>query len=207
MIQKRVFSYAETLRGTLIVMISYLSGTVSEKAARHAIIDVHGVGYKVWATEDTLRKLKAGTETMLRTHHAVREDTEELFGFLEENDLKLFELLLGVPGIGPKTALNILNVATPETLRRSITSGETACLTKSGGIGKKTADKIILELREKLGAGEEGVGLKEEVDALEALKSLGYSHSEARDALKNVPREAASTSERVKHALKLLGKS
>ncbi|MEK7207931.1 MAG: Holliday junction branch migration protein RuvA [Patescibacteria group bacterium] len=187
-------------------MISYLSGTVSEKGARYAIIDVHGIGYKVWVTDDTLRQLKPNVAVKLRTHHAVREDSEELFGFLNEEDLKLFELLLNVPGIGPKTALNILNVATPDTLRRSITSGETAYLTKISGIGKKTADKIILELREKLGASEEGTGLKEEVDALEALKSLGYSHSEAREALKAVPKETTGTSERVKQALKLLGR-
>lgn len=187
-------------------MISHLSGTVLEKGGRFAIIDVGGVGYRVFATEDTLRKLKNGAGVKLRTHHVVREDTEELFGFLEQEDLKLFELLLGVPGIGPKTALNILNVATPETLRRSITSGETAYLTKISGIGRKTADKIILELKEKLGAGEEGTGLKEEVDALEALKSLGYSHGEAREALRGVAKEVTGTSERVKQALKLLGR-
>ncbi len=187
-------------------MISYVSGTVSEKEAKFAIIDAGGVGYRVFATDDTLRQLKIGTGTKLKTHHVVREDTEELFGFLNEGDLKLFELLLSVPGIGPKTALNILNVATPETLRRSITSNETAYLTKISGIGKKTAEKIVLELKEKLGKGEEGTTLREEVDALEALKSLGYSHGEAREALKDLPKEITSTSDRVKHALKLLGK-
>ncbi len=187
-------------------MISYLSGTVAEKESRFVILDVGGVGYRVFVTDDTLRALKVGAEVKLRTHHAVREDTEELFGFLETDDLKLFELLLSVPGIGPKTALNILNVATPETLRRSITSGETAYLTKISGIGRKTAEKIVLELKEKLGAGEEGTGLKEEVDALEALKSLGYSHSEAREALKQVAKDITGTSDRIKQALKLLGK-
>ncbi|MEK7170418.1 MAG: Holliday junction branch migration protein RuvA [Patescibacteria group bacterium] len=187
-------------------MISYVSGTVSEKEAKFAIIDVGGVGYRVFATDDTLRKLRVNTATKLLTHHVVREDAEDLFGFLETDDLKLFELLLSVPGIGPKTALNILDVATPETLRRSITSNETAYLTKISGIGKKTAEKIVLELKEKLGAGEEGATLREEVDALEALKSLGYSLGEAREALKHLPKEIISTSDRVKHALKLLGK-
>lgn len=187
-------------------MISYLSGTVTERAVRFVIMDVSGVGYRVFVTNDTLRRLKTGVKAKLLTHHAVREDTEELFGFLEAGDLKLFELLLGVPGIGPKTALNILNVATPETLRRSITSGETAYLTKISGIGRKTAEKIILELKEKLGAGEEETGLKEEVDALEALKSLGYSHDESREALRATPKDITGTSERVKQALKLLGK-
>lgn len=187
-------------------MISYVSGTVSEKEAKSLIVDVGGVGYRVFVTEDTLHRLKIGAATKLQTHHAVREDTEDLFGFLETNDLKLFELLLSVPGIGPKTALNILNVATPETLRRSITSNETAYLTKISGIGRKTAEKIVLELKEKLGASEEGATLREEVDALEALKSLGYSHGEAREALKNLPKEVTSTSDRVKHALKILGR-
>lgn len=187
-------------------MISYLSGTVVEKSSRFVIMDVGGVGYRVFVTNDTLRELKIGAKVKLRTHHAVREDAEELFGFLEEEDLKLFELLLGVPGIGPKTALNILNVATPETLRRSITSGETAYLTKISGIGRKTAEKIILELKEKLGRGQEGATLKEEVDALEALKSLGYSHDESREALRAVSKDITGTSDRVKHALKLLGR-
>lgn len=187
-------------------MISYVSGTVAEKNERFVIIDVGGVGYRVFVTEETLRQLKLETPTKLRTHHVVREDIEELFGFLDEQDLRLFELLLSVPGIGPKTALNILNVATPETLRRSITSGETAYLTKISGIGRKTAEKIVLELKEKLGSGVEGLTLKEEVDALEALKSLGYSHGEAREALRGLPEDVASTSDKVKHALKRLGK-
>ncbi len=187
-------------------MISYLSGTVAEKSDKFVLLDVHGVGYQVFATDDTLRQLKNGAAAKLLTRHVVREDAQDLYGFLNKEDLKLFQLLLSVPGIGPKTALNILNVATPQTLRRSITSGETAYLTKISGIGRKTADKIVLELREKLGASEEGAGLKEEVDALEALKSLGYSHGEARDALKNVPKEFSGTSDRVRHALKLIGK-
>ncbi|HCB35608.1 MAG: Holliday junction DNA helicase RuvA [Candidatus Taylorbacteria bacterium RIFCSPHIGHO2_02_49_25] len=187
-------------------MISYISGAVIEKSARFVVVDAGGIGYRVFVTDDTLQLLKAGTTVTLKTHHVVREDAEELFGFLEEEDLKLFELLLGVPGIGPKTALNILNVATPETLRRSIMSGETAYLTKISGIGRKTAEKIMVELKDKLGRGEEGETLQEEVDVLEALKSLGYSHVEAREALHAVPKEIFGTSGKVKHALKILGK-
>ncbi len=187
-------------------MIAQIAGIITEKGARFAIVVTHDIGFKVWVTDETLRHLKTGAGATLRTHHAVREDSEELFGFLEQEDLKLFELLLGVPGIGPKTALNILNVATPETLRRSITSGETAYLTKISGIGRKTAEKIVLELKEKLGKSEEGAGLKEEVDALEALKSLGYSHTDAREALRQGEKKVTGTSDRIKAALKLLGK-
>mgnify|MGYP001608259061 CR=1 FL=1 len=188
-------------------MIASITGIVAEKGARFAVLDVGGIGYKVWATDDTLNSLKGGAQAKLLTHHAVREDAQELFGFLDADDLALFELLIKISGIGPKTALNILNVATPATLRRSITSGETAYLTKISGIGKKTADKIILELREKLGSGGEGETLKDEVDALEALKALGYSHTEAREALKKVEGSVAGTSARIKQALKLLGKN
>lgn len=187
-------------------MIAFVSGTVAEKEARYALIEAGGVGYKVFATEDTLRGLTEGAFARLWTHHVVREDAEDLFGFTDEDDLALFELLITISGIGPKTALNILNIATAETLRHSITSGETAYLTKIGGIGKKTADKIILELKEKLGKETDGVGLKEEVDALEALKSLGYAHTEAREALKKVPHTTAGTSARIKAALTMLGK-
>jgi len=187
-------------------MIASISGKVIEKSVRFAIVEVAGIGYKILATEDTLRHLKNGANAKLWTHHAVREDSEELFGFLEQDELTLFELLITISGIGPKTALNILNVATADALRRSISSGETAYLTKISGIGKKTADKIVLELREKLSGGEEGTGLKEEIDALEALKALGYSHSEAREALKKVSAEITGANERIKHALKLLGK-
>jgi Holliday junction DNA helicase RuvA len=187
-------------------MIASISGIISEKSVRFAVVDVNGIGYKIFATEDTLKHLKNGGKTKLWTHHAVREDSEDLFGFLEQDELALFELLITISGIGPRTALNILNVVTAETLRRSIISGETAYLTKISGIGKKTADKIILELREKLGSGKEETGLKEEVDALEALKALGYSHSEARDALKKVGTDIAGTNERIKHALKVLGR-
>ena len=103
-------------------MISYLSGTVAEKGARFVTIDVHGVGYKVFTTDETLRLLKAGSSVKLLTHHVVREDAEDLFGFLETDDLKLFELLLSVPGIGPKTALNIFRPCLSSSSMLSLSS-------------------------------------------------------------------------------------
>jgi Holliday junction DNA helicase RuvA len=115
---------------------------------------------------------------------------------------------IGISGIGPKSALGILNVATVPSLRKAIISGETAHLTKVSGIGKKMADKIVLELKGKLGVGEESheTTLRDEVDALEALKALGYKHHEAREALKDIPSSIGDTGERVKAALKILGK-
>ena len=189
-------------------MIAYISGTVLHVGTRGAIIETGGIGYHVFATPETLATLREGKTATLWTHHAVREDSEDLFGFEMREELSIFELLLGVSGIGPKSALNILAVTTIPNLRRAITSGESAHLVKVGGIGRKTAEKIILELREKLGAAESGEGemLQEEVDALEALRSIGYSQGEARDAIKKVPKEIIGTGERVKHALKTLGK-
>jgi len=115
-------------------------------------------------------------------------------------------LLIGISGIGPKTAVAILNVAEPETIRKAVSSGDTSYLTKVSGIGKKTADRIVRELEDKIGTLEEGTSVSEEVDAVEALRSLGYSQAEAREALKKVPQLVTGAGERVKAALKILGR-
>ena len=187
-------------------MIRHISGKILEKDARFVVIEAGSIGYQVFATDEILRPLKENAEVKLWIYHVVREDAEELYGFEDQESLSLFSLLRNVPGIGPRSALNVLNVVTADTLRRSITSNETAYLTKISGIGRKTAEKIVLELREKLGAEEGGATLVEEVDTLEALKALGYSHTEVRSALRELPKEITNTSDRVKHALKLLGK-
>ncbi len=122
-------------------------------------------------------------------------------------ELEFFEMLINVSGIGPRGALAILGISSIETLRRAISTGDTSYLTKISGIGKKTAEKIVIELRDKMTHGmseETGVSLQGELDALEALKSLGYSQNEARDALKKVSPDA-STNAKIKEALKILG--
>lgn len=191
-------------------MISHLTGTVLFSGERYVILDVSGVGYKVSVTPDTLRMALAKKDSVrLWVHLAVREDSMSLFGFSEREELELFEMLIGISGVGPKSAIGILSVAAVETLRSAIASGDTSYLTKVSGIGKKNAEKIVLELKDKLGGGKDGgghAGLKEEVDAVEALKSIGYSHKEAREALKDVPETIKGTSQRVKAALKNLGK-
>ncbi len=188
-------------------MISYLRGKVLEKSLKYCILDVGGVGYKVYTTDEILRTLKDGDSAVFWTHQAVREDALDLYGFSEKDSLGLFELLINISGIGPKTAIGIVNVSNPLTLRRAVSSGDLAYLTKVSGIGRKLAEKIILELREKLadfGVEEQG-DLKGETDALEALKSLGYSEREARDALKKISGENISAGDKVKKALKVLG--
>lgn len=189
------------------MMISQITGQISLKTDKYLIVDVNGIGYKVFSTTDLLNIAKLEEKIKIWTYLAVRENALDLYGFSSKEELDFFELLITISGVGPKTAMGILNVATVGSLRKAISTGETAHLTKVSGIGKKIADKIVLELKGKLGSYEEvALGLKEEIDALEALKSLGYSHKESREALKEIDSSLKSTSDRVKAALKHLGK-
>lgn len=187
-------------------MISTLKGTVSHKDLNFVIIDVGGVGYKVFTTTDTALDAIPGSPIFLWTYLSVRENALDLFGFGSREILDVFELLIGISGIGPKTALGILNVATPEMLRQAVANDDTSYLTKVSGIGKKNAEKIVLELRDKLTTttADFAPNLKSEGDVLAVLVSLGYSEREARDAAKKVSKDIVGTSERVKQALKLL---
>lgn len=187
-------------------MISALSGTVRHKDLNHLVVDVSGVGYKVWVTTETALDVSPSSPVFLWTHLAVRETSLDLFGFLEKESLEIFELLITISGIGPKTALGILNVATPKMLRQAVANSDTSYLTRVSGIGKKNADKIVLELKDKLKLTSEDHSLdtRSEGDALEALVSLGYNERDAREALKKVPKDIVGASERVKSALKNL---
>ncbi|OGD68069.1 Holliday junction DNA helicase RuvA [Candidatus Campbellbacteria bacterium RIFCSPLOWO2_01_FULL_34_15] len=188
-------------------MISQLTGKISFIALNHIVLNVNGVGYKVFVSNETIGFAEEDSITTLWTHLAVRENAMDLYGFSEKSDLNFFELLLTISGIGPKSALGILNTASAETLRSAISSGDTSYLTKVSGIGSKSAQKIVLELQDKIGKIEGGArGVREEVDAVETLKSLGYSAREASDALKKVDKEITGTGGRVKEALKILSK-
>jgi Holliday junction DNA helicase RuvA len=182
-------------------MIGSLRGKILLKADKFLILDVSGVGYKVSVSPDTMLRIRPENEASFFIHTHVREDSIDLYGFLTHEEQEFFEMLIGVSGIGPKGALGILGIATLETLRKAIVTGDTGYLTKVSGIGKKTAEKIIIELRDKVGEEKEG-SLQGELDALEALKSLGYSQMEAREALKKVTAE--DTNGKVKEALKVL---
>ncbi|MBX4206312.1 Holliday junction branch migration protein RuvA [Candidatus Parcubacteria bacterium] len=190
-------------------MIAALAGTVRHKDANSVILDVSGVGYRVLVPTDVLLEALPSRPLFLWTHLAVRETSLELFGFTEREALEAFELLITISGIGPKTALGILNVASPATLRQAVGSGDTSYLTRVSGIGKKNAEKIVLELKNKL-SPKEGeaphADAKSEGDAMEALISLGYSERDAREALKRVPKEIRGASDRVKEALRVLSR-
>lgn len=188
-------------------MIGFLEGEIKAIRPGFAIISAGGVGYKVAATKQALTGLKAGGKASLWTHLAVRENALDLYGFADEEELHFFNLLLSVSGIGPKSALAILDIATTETLRSAIAGGNANYLTNVSGIGKKTAEKIIVELRDKVGLGEGGAGgiMKGDEEALEAMRSLGYTPQEARDALRMVPQEITGSNERLREALKIMG--
>jgi len=188
-------------------MIGHLEGKVSAVRPGYAIVTAAGVGYKVFATRELLLALKQDSEAALWTHLAVRESILDLYGFSNEEELRLFELLLTVSGIGPKSALAILDIASVETLRSAISAGNASYLTKVSGIGKKTAEKIVLELRDKVGVSIEGsaASLHGDEEALEAMRALGYTQAEARDALRKVPQEIERSNERLREALKILG--
>lgn len=186
-------------------MIGTLSGTLRHKDLNALVVDVSGVGYKVLVPTEIALEAVPNSPISLWTHLAVRETSLELFGFLDKETLDTFELLITISGIGPKGALGILNVATPALLRQAVASGDTTYLTRVSGIGKKKAEKIVLELKDKLKTTKEDtLDTRSEGDALEALVSLGYSERDARDALKKVAKDVEGASERVKAALKLL---
>jgi Holliday junction DNA helicase RuvA len=192
-------------------MISKLTGQISYVGAKSIIVDVGGVGYNVFVSNNSLANIvtKDIKHISIFTYLAVRENSLELFGFEDIDELHFFELLIDISGIGPRSALTIISVAPLETLKRAIGSGDTSYLTKISGIGRKTAEKIVIELRDKLSAlghKSENGEHKEELDALEALKSLGYSQNEARDALKEVDSSITATGARIKEALKILGR-
>ncbi len=193
-------------------MISHLTGALFFASERFIVVDVNGVGYKVRVSLDTLRVLRGATDKQvsLWTHLVVREDVLDLYGFQNETELEFFEMLISVSGIGPRSALGVLNVAPVDHLKEAIANGDASALTKVSGIGSKSAQKIILELRDKVG-GINGVAIKsgalrDEHDAIEGLISLGYPERAAREALKNVPLDIKGTSARIKQALKQLGK-
>src|ERR1035437_6990034 len=186
-------------------MIGNIKGKIILKTEKFLIVETGGVGYKINVSPDVLSKVKkTGDDIFLWIHTHVREDAMDLYGFLDREELEFFEMLINVSGIGPRSALAILGIATIETLRKAISTGDTTYLTKISGIGKKTAERIVIDLRDKFKGEEKGGSLREELDALEALKSLGYSQNEAREALKEVPSDF-DTSAKIKEALKILG--
>ncbi|MEN9852391.1 MAG: hypothetical protein RI996_334 [Candidatus Parcubacteria bacterium] len=189
-------------------MIGSLTGNSVHRTEKYIILDVGGVGYKVYATFDTIEYAASTPEVFLFVHTVVREDVFELYGFRDENSLTLFERLISISGIGPRSALGVLAVAPVETLRNAIIAGDISYLTKVSGIGKKIAEKIILELRDSIGKNIqiENNAVRDDSDVIEALESLGFSNTQARAALQNVSTDTLGTDNKIKEALRQLAK-
>ena len=191
-------------------MISYLEGKIIEKNDKFLVINAGGVGYRVFSHEGILLKTPAiGQNIGVWTHLYVREDTLDLYGFTEKEELEFFETLISISGIGPKSALGILEVAPVTSLKQAIVSEDETFFTKVSGVGKKTAQRLILELKNKLAktiTPIKGSDSAEMAEAMDALVSLGYKERDARKVLQETAKDIRGVEAKVKAALKTLGR-
>lgn len=194
-------------------MFYYLNGIVAETSANLAVIDCGGVGYSCATTNYTLAQLKKGEKAKLYTYLHVREDIFEIYGFASQSELNSFKMLIGVSGVGPKAALAVLSATTPNQLALSIVTGDEKALTAAPGIGKKIAQRIILELKDKLakeqssfsadsGAVPVVVQNDKSTEAAAALSVLGYTTQDIAVALKGIDMTSLSLEEIIRQALK-----
>jgi len=193
-------------------MISFLRGKVLNKGRGFIIIEVNNIGYKIFVSQTVYTELEIGQEIEFYIHQYVRQDSLDLYGFKSLEELELFELLLSITGIGPRSALSVLTIASVENIKESIIRGDSSLLTKVSGIGRKTAERVILELREKISDQELAIRNRTSGtrmvrgDEIDALMALGYSLQQARDALRQVDESINDSGERIREALKKLGK-
>jgi Holliday junction DNA helicase RuvA len=192
-------------------MIATLQGRIAAKGDNYVVVDVSGVGFKVHVPPSLLDRLTGiGQQLSLFTHLHVRENELALYGFSTPDELMLFELLLGVSGIGPKAALKIVSIMSAETLREAIARGDTAMLMRIPGIGKKTAERVMVDLKDKLGVSEllsYPALTHADAEVLSALTSLGYSIVEAQAALRSLPpQKDLPLEEKIRLALQYFGR-
>ena len=201
-------------------MFYYVEGTVTVLRPGLAVIDCGGIGYACHASQNTIGKLKIGTRARLLTYLNVREGLFELYGFIDEEEKSCFEMMIGVSGVGPKAALSILSVAPPDRLALSIITGDEKTLTQAPGIGKKIAQRIVLELRDKMSkeqlegasaaspvaAADLSGGVNHTQEAVAALMVLGYTQAEALHAMKQIDTVGMEADEIIRQCLKKLVK-
>ncbi len=191
-------------------MISYIKGTIIVRQDKFIVIDIGALGYQVNISQQTLEKIQDFTEVSLFTHTHVREDALELYGFLVWEELEFFQKLISISGVGPRSALGVLSVAPLEDIKKAVVHGDPAILQQVTGIGKKTAERIIVELKEKIRITTDfdinTVGNLGDAQVVEALTSLGYKEREIRQTLPHISPEVTDLGQRIKEALKILGK-
>jgi holliday junction DNA helicase RuvA len=185
-------------------MISYLKGKIIKRGGNFVILNNADIGYKIFVGEGAAADLLNSVEAEFWIYQNIREDANELYGFSSYEKLEMFELLLNVNGIGPKTAIGIMTSISAEELKEAIATSDLAMLTKVSGIGKKTAERIVLDLRDKIGflvpvAGSTSAARGEEIDALMAL---GYSLQQSREALAKIDKSITDSGKRIREALK-----
>lgn len=204
-------------------MISYIRGELCDIEEQKAIVDVNGVGYGIYMPQQALSLLPPmGQQVKIHTYLNIREDAMQLFGFLTKEDLNVFRLLIGVNGIGPKAGLNILSCLSPDELRFAVLYGDAKAISATPGIGKKTAEKLILELKDKLNiedmlehaahggdsedlaSGTDTASNTMQAEAVQALTALGYGSAESLRAVKKSSPECSSVEDILKEALKFL---
>ena len=191
-------------------MINLIEGKLELSEERFVIVNVGGVGYRVFVSAETASKLpRKGSLVKLWTQLYVRDDIMELYGFLSKEDLDFFELLNSVAGIGPKSALGIMNVAVIDDLKAAITESKIELLTKASGIGRKTAERIILELRDKIRRGKTAEAIsrmESDMEVEAALLSLGYLRFQIREAMRSLPDDIKGVEDRTRAVLRILSK-
>ena len=198
-------------------MYAYISGKIADKANNYVVIDNGGMGYKIFMSPSVIEKLPdVGEFQKIHTYYYVREDVISLYGFLTNEELRMFELLLSVSGIGAKSAIQILSSITPSSFALAVISNDVSKIVKIPGIGSKTAARIILELKDKLKT-EQAISKNEQVkeaihesekdtEAVVALQVLGYTRKEIEKALEKFETQNLTVEEIIKQALSILGK-
>ncbi len=189
-------------------MLYYLIGKLIQKKENYFILEAGSFGLKIFASAVALKSLPdVGNDIKVFTHLHIKEDAWDIYGFFEKAELDFFEKLLGVNGVGPKTALNILDVDSAERLMAAINEGRADLLTKASGIGRKTAERVVVELRGKFGqidSGEIAGIMESDSDIIDVLQNLGYTKMQAKQAISKVDAKIKSIEERIKAALKIL---
>ena len=189
-------------------MITTLSGKVAEKLSEVVVLDIGGVGYGLYLTAEDYGHIKIGDDVKVYVYEHIRENSHDLFGFISQDTKALFEQLLGVNGVGPKMALNMLSIGTTKELKNAIAAGEVKFIQAANGVGKRVAERVVVDLKDKVGlisTTSESLFMSSETaqkdEAVQALVGLGYSVSDAVNALSEVD-DNLSTEDRIKQALK-----
>ncbi|MEA3449896.1 MAG: Holliday junction branch migration protein RuvA [Patescibacteria group bacterium] len=193
-------------------MLSYLKGTIQNKGKGYVIVLTGDIGYKIYVNDSIYAELGINQAIEFYIFHNVKEDASDLYGFYHMDQLEMFELLLSISGVGPKSAMATLGIASIEDIKESISRGDSSLLIKVSGIGKKTAERIVLELRDKIiqiaddrQQATDNKSIQASSDEIDALMALGYSLQQAREALKKIDVSIKDSGQRIKEALKGLG--